>query len=144
MRKLTLNTSLCSALTLLSVVAFAQPHDEDKTVATLEVGKGTIMTSKGGEFVTASTGEKLIKEERLMVAKESSATVVYNDHCKRTYDEPGVYKIDEDCKAVAFWGIGTAALIVAAAAGGEEIISYESRKNATPTINATGSPPISR
>ena len=105
-------------MALLPLLALAQPADPDKekVVATLEVDKGVIMTSTGGEFAKANTGEKLIKEERLMVAKDSSATVVYDDHCKKTYDEPGVYKIDANCKVVAWWGVG-AAIAVAAAVG---------------------------
>ena len=113
MSKLTSKTLLCSALALLSLAAVAQPDDHDRTIATLQVNKGVVMTSTGGEFVTANTGENLIKDERLMVSKESSATVIFNDHCRRTYDEPGVYKIDADCKAVVWFGAAIVAGVVA-------------------------------
>ncbi len=107
------NTVVFVVLAALSLPVYAQ-GDQDKTVATLQVNKGLVMTSTGGEFVSATTGETLIKDERLMISKDSSATVVFNDHCRRTYDEPGVYKIDPDCKAAAVWGGGaTAAAIIA-------------------------------
>jgi hypothetical protein len=134
MNKLTSKTLLCSALALLSLAAVAQPGDQDKTVAKLEVNKGVVMTSTGGEFVTANTGENLIKDERLMVSKDSSATVVYNDHCKRTYDEPGVYKIDADCKAVAWWGTGATVAAIAAAVVVGVVVNNNNNNN----------PPISR
>ena len=134
MNKLTSKTLLCSALALLSLAAVAQPSDQDKTVATLEVNKGVVMTSTGGEFVSANTGEKLIKDERLMVSKDSSATVVFNDHCKRTYDEPGVYKIDADCKAVAWWGTGATVAAIAVAVAIGVVVNNNNDNN----------PPISR
>jgi hypothetical protein len=102
-------------LAALSLPVYAQGDqdktDQDKTVATLQVNKGVVMTSTGGEFVSATTGESLIKDERLMVSKDSSATVVYSDHCQRTYDDPGVYKIDANCKAAAVLGSGAAAAV---------------------------------
>jgi hypothetical protein len=125
---------LCIGMALV-LPAFAQGDDKDKAVAKLEVNKGVIMTSRGGEYVTGASGEELFKEERIMVTQDASATVVFNDHCKRTYDEPGVYKIDADCKIVAWWGGGTAALIVAGAVGVGVIAN---------NIGNDNNPPISR
>lgn len=102
----------------LLMPAYAQQGGQDKNaVATLQVNKGVVMTSTGGEFASGVTGQELVTDERLMVTKDSSATVVYNDHCKRTYDDPGVYKIDANCKAAA-WLFGGSATEVAIIAGG--------------------------
>ena len=118
--------------------AFAQDQAQAKVVATLEVNKGVVMTSTGGEYVTGVSGQKLVSDERLMVTQDSSATVVFNDHCKRTYDTPGVYEIDADCKAVVWFnGAGVAAAIVA---GG--FATYTIVHNITNTEEPQ--PPISR
>ena len=55
--------------------------------------------------------------ERLMITQGGSATIVYNNHCKRTYDQPGVYKIPGSCKVIAYLpptggnGLGTLAVV---------------------------------
>ena len=54
-----------------------------------------------------------------MVAKDSAATVIYNDGCEQKFDKVGTYKIEPNCKvAVAFFEGGRAALIAAAVIGG--------------------------
>lgn len=95
--------------------AFAQGGDKDKPVATLEVNKGVVMTSQGGEYLKGNTGQQLFSDERLMVTQDGSATVVYSDHCKRTYDTPGVYKIDANCKG-AVW-FNSAGVVAGIASG---------------------------
>ena len=130
------------ALAIVSFAAFAQSPEpaQEKTVAKLRVNKGVVMTSKGGEFATGTTGEELIKDERLMVTKDSSATVIFNDHCQHTYDDPGVYKIDADCKAIAWWGGATAALIVAGAVAVDEVVKVV-EDNGNPKVGGTSIPP---
>lgn len=125
MYRLALNAMMFGVIAALSLPAYAQESGQvktevktqvktqDDTVAKLRVNKGVVMSSTGGEFVTASTGKELIKDERLMISKDSSATVVFNDHCQRTYDEPGVYTIDADCKAIAWFGGGMVPFVIA-------------------------------
>ena len=110
-----LNAILFGLVAALSLSAYAQQSEPAPAqVATLHLDKGVVMTSTDGEFVTSGTGQQLRTGERLMVSKDSSATVVYNDHCRRTYDSPGVYTIEADCKAAtALGGAGTTAAIIA-------------------------------
>lgn len=111
-----------SALALACAPALAQ-----ETVATLQVEAGTVMTSEGGEFQTANTGEALSVGERLMLAENSVAIVRYRNGCDRRYDAPGVYAVPNEnaCRPVAgAWtgqpdwaaaGIITGAAVVGAA-----------------------------
>ncbi|MHB8474460.1 MAG: hypothetical protein ACYDC8_16740 [Gammaproteobacteria bacterium] len=115
------NAFLLVVVVALSLPAYAQQGESAPVqVATLHLDKGVVMTSTGGEFVSSGTGQQLNTGERLMVTKDSSATVVYSNHCRRTYDTPGVYTIEADCKAaVALGGAGTtAAIVVGAVAAG--------------------------
>jgi hypothetical protein len=135
MSKLTLNTILIGVLASFSLAALAQPGDQDKAVAKLRVDKGVVMTSKGGEFATAGTGEGLIKDERLMVSKESSATVIYNDHCERTYSDPGVYKIDAECKVAAVWGTGATVAVIAGAVAVGVVVDNNNKHKKPPPVS---------
>jgi hypothetical protein len=85
------------------------------------------MISNGGPFQTAVKGQRVNEKSRLMVSKESAATVVYDDGCKQKYDKPGVYDISVTCAlpppAVAGGGASktliVAGAVVAAYAGYE-------------------------
>lgn len=92
-------TSLFVAASLaLSVAATASAED---SAPILRVDSGTIMTSQGGEFANAQTGQALVAGERLMVTEQSAATVTYAKDCTRTYSAPGVYVIEADCRKAA-------------------------------------------
>lgn len=78
---------------------------DNKAVATLRVDGGVIMVSDGGAFVSAIPNQTVVSGERLMVSKDSVATVIYNDGCEQKYDKAGVYKIEPGCaRAAAFSG----------------------------------------
>lgn len=64
---------------------------------TLRVDRGNVMTSEGGEFVSAQSGKLLVAGERLMVSEGSVATVVYDNDCTREYNTPGVYAVEQGC-----------------------------------------------
>lgn len=81
--------------------------EAEQAIARVRTDGGVIMISDGGEFKTATQGQPVNAKSRLMVSKESSATVIYDDGCKQKYDEPGIYEISQDC-----------VLPVAAAGGG--------------------------
>lgn len=97
----------------------AAGSDEPKPVATVRTDGGVIMLSKdGAPFVTAVPNEAAYSGQRMMVAKDSIATVIYNDGCEQKYDKPGVYKIDPGCKrAAALWGGGSTTTVLAAVGG---------------------------
>lgn len=90
--------SLLIASLALTASANALAADAD---ATLLVDRGSVMTSQGGEFATAQSGQLLASGDRLMVTEGSAATVVYANECRRQYTTPGVYVIEEDCQLVA-------------------------------------------
>ncbi len=88
--------SLLVAVSLaLSVSAAASAADN---AATLTVESGTVMSSQGGDFTPAQSGQVLASGDRLMVTDKSSATLRYDNDCKRHYTVPGVYVVEEDCK----------------------------------------------
>jgi hypothetical protein len=127
-------TNCALLLCLFALPAFAQGEGEPKPVATLQVDKGVVMTSTGGEYLTGASGQQLIADERVMVTQGSSATIVYSEHCKRTFDTPGVYTVDPDCKKAVAWFNGTTAAIGAAVVAGVIIANRGHHKP----------PPISR
>jgi hypothetical protein len=90
-----------SALALAVAPAFAQAP-----VATLQVERGTVMTSEGGQFQTAGTGTALDAGERIMLAENSAAVVRYQNGCVRRYNAPGVYEVPAFCTPVAARGAG--------------------------------------
>lgn len=78
------------ALALLALAAIAPVHAQD-TIGTLTVNQGTVMTSTGGEFASAATGEGIQAGERIMVSEGGSATVTYSNGVVVNYTAPGVY-----------------------------------------------------
>lgn len=112
-----------SALALAVAPAFAQ-----QPVATLQVEAGTVMTSEGGEFRTANTGEALNPGERIMLSENSVAVVRYPNGCVRRYDAPGVYPVPMSCTPMAGRTAGqpdwaAAGIITGIAAVGAALIS---------------------
>jgi len=92
-----------SLITAVFSVCAQEPADD---LATLRVERGAAMTSSGGDFVTANTGEAVVEGERLMVSENSVVTVVYSNDCERRYDTPGVYRIEPDCDRAVVSGMG--------------------------------------
>jgi hypothetical protein len=79
---------LATAVAALSLPAFAQD-----TIGTLTVNSGTVMTSNGGEFASATTGAGIESGERLMVSEGGSATVNFTNGAVVNYTAPGVYTV---------------------------------------------------
>lgn len=90
-----------AALALPALAAAApvpQASNDAQQVATLQVGGGVVMVSnQGAPFASGQSNDPLYSGTRLMVSKNSSATVVYNDGCRQTYDKQGVYTISATC-----------------------------------------------
>ena len=110
-----------SAFALAIAVAFAAPafaqskSDWDKIV--LEEARGSVMTSTGAEYQTASVGKLLVVGENMMLSASSKAKVVYYDlddegkvvdKCVKDYTDPNTYIIDATCTPVAAWTGSTA------------------------------------
>ncbi|HEY6941833.1 hypothetical protein [Dokdonella sp.] len=137
---------VCQAVAVLIAGAATAALAQD--AATLEVQRGVVMTSRGGEFATAHSGQSLRAGERVMVTKDGAATIVFGN-CRRTYDRPGVYTVGEGCDALAagttagaggFGGAGTGgtAAFVAATAVAAGVIAHNINTDAEPEA------PISR
>lgn len=89
---------------VFSASAFAQ-----EAAPTLNVEQGTVMTSTGGEFVSAASGKMLAAGERVMVGEGASASVVYANGCSYEYTSPGVYAVAAACTGGGAGQEGTAA-----------------------------------
>ncbi|HET9048712.1 MAG TPA: hypothetical protein VFN29_07130 [Chiayiivirga sp.] len=131
--------SLLGVLGLFSLPAIAQQESE---IAKLQVDSGVIMTSRdNAAFVSAVTNDPLFDNQRLMVSEDSSATVVYDDGCRETYDKPGVYELDATCTpALVSSSEGMSpGLTAAAGVAGVVLAAYLVDRN-----NDDETPPVSR
>lgn len=82
---------IATAAALLGAASLA-PAFAQETIGTMQVN-GTVMTSDGGEFVGASSGEAIQAGERIMVGEGSSASISFVNGAVVNYTAPGVYTI---------------------------------------------------
>lgn len=101
---------LATAIAALAMPAFAQD-----TIGTLTVTQGTVMTSTGGEFASASSGEGIQAGERIMVSEGGSASITFTNGAVVNYSAPGVYTVQ---MPVAGTSVGSAGGASAAATAG--------------------------
>jgi hypothetical protein len=101
------------AIAALAALFAAPAFAEEAAAPTLSVEQGTVMTSTGGEFVTAPSGKLLAVGERVMVGEGASASVVYANGCAYDYTAPGVYAVQATCTGGGAGQAGTAAGVVA-------------------------------
>lgn len=112
----------------VSAPAFAQQQDDS---IVLQLNAGSAMTSRGGDFVTAYSGQPVVVGEKVMVNAGSAVTLVYKNGCKMELRQPGVYTVPSDCNKVAGWanngGVSgaNAAIIAGTAALGAAILLNE-------------------
>jgi imidazole glycerol phosphate synthase subunit HisF len=108
------------SLPLYAQTAAGANDGEEKTVAEVRTDGGVIMVSEGGAFQTAVPDQRVKSKARLMVSKESAATVVYDDGCEQKYDKPGIYEISATCALPVVLGGGSsnALLITGSILGG--------------------------
>lgn len=115
-----IRTSLL-AVAALSIAAFSPAHAQDQDPApTLRVDSGTVMTSQGGEFVSAASGATVTPGTRVMLAEGSTASLVYANGCTASISAAGVHAVPAMCQATgsqAAIGAGTAAGVDWASAG---------------------------
>ena len=122
-------SKICAAVILMAcaVPAFAQDQEKpDKIV--LDKTSGSVMTSTGGDYESASKGKLLVRDESMMLADGAKATVVYfyengKRKCTELYQGPNTFVIDDSCKVAGYIAnngksgvalIGGAALVGAA------------------------------
>lgn len=91
---------------LFAGVACAQSQEN----ITLRIKNGSVMTSSGGEFVTAQSGQALSQGEKLSVSADTRAQAVYDrgtadtgDDCVIEFKAAGVYEVPGDCKPAGAW-----------------------------------------
>lgn len=90
-----------AAVLLAAAAAFATPAFAQDTVsATLQVESGSIMTSTGGEYASANSGQSLAAGQKVMVNADSTGFLAYGNGCKIKLDQPGIYTVPSQCNAV--------------------------------------------
>lgn len=129
-----------AAVLLAASVAFAAPaFAQDSGTATLQVESGSIMTSTGGDYVTATSGQNLQAGQKLMVSENSVGVLTYGNGCKIKLDVPGVYSVPNDCRAIAAKAGGTsgmsAGIIAVSALVAAGLIENEDNTPAGPLSN---------
>src|SRR5690606_16394966 len=92
-----IRTSLIAAA-LLSLAA-AAPAQAEQAAPTLRVDSRSVMTSTGGEFVTAASGTTVTPGTRVMLAEGSSASLVYANGCTASIAAAGVHAVPAMCQA---------------------------------------------
>ncbi len=96
------------AASTLAFAGMAGAQSQDNI--TLRIKNGSVMTSNGGEFVTAQSGQGLASGEKLSVSADSHAQAVYDrgtedtsDDCVIEFKAAGVYEVPGDCKPAGAW-----------------------------------------
>lgn len=114
-----IRTSLIAAAAVFALAAIAPAHAQDAP-PTLRVDSGSVMTSQGGEFVSAASGAQVTPGTRVMLADNSSASLVYANGCTASISAAGVHAVPAVCQVGASQsavGAGTAAGVDLASAG---------------------------
>ena len=81
------------ALAIAAISLIAAPAMAQEVIGTLTVNQGSIMTSTGGEFASASSGEAIQVGEQIMVAEGASASVTFSNGVVTNFAVPGVHTI---------------------------------------------------
>lgn len=114
---------LACAVAGLAHAQDAVPPDKQDEIATLRIDRGAAMTSRGGEFANAVTGQRLIEDERIMVPEGAQVTVIYDNKCREEHDDPGVYEVEHARCAIVWWDWHAAGIITGAALIGAGILA---------------------
>lgn len=102
-----------------SLSASAQDPVEKADKIVLEEKAGSVLSSTGAQYQSASVGKLFINGESMMLGDEAKATVVYyyldsdgdlRRKCTEKYVGPNTFTIDDSCKKGVWWteGSGTA------------------------------------
>lgn len=148
MRKLA--SALITASVALAAPVFAQGPVQNQNII-LKVDAGSVLTSTGGEFVSANSGQQVMIGEKLLINTGSNARLVYDrgnneptDDCVIDFRKPGVYNVPTDCKmAVAWTGGGTSQVGNAAIIVGTGLVLAALIGNSSDNNKPTPPPPMS-
>lgn len=129
-------TPLLLFTTMFVATASAQETGKlDKIV--LEAKTGSVMTSTGGQYLTADVGKQLVDGENMMLGDGSDATVVYyyldddgnlERKCTEKYRGADTYVIDDSCVVAVLLPSGSraaAGIIIGAGLIGAAIIGND-------------------
>lgn len=103
------------ALAVAAITTIAAPAFAQDVIGTLTVNQGTVMTSTGGEFASASSGEAIQAGERVMVGEGGSASVTFTNGAVVDYTAPGVYTVQMPVAGVPVASAGGASTTATAA-----------------------------
>ena len=134
--------ALIASSVAFSGPVFAQGPDQAQTLV-LKVDSGSILTSTGGEYVSAETGQTVVPGQKLMVNADSSARVVYDqgntdpkDDCVIEFNKAGVFDVPSECKRAVAWVPGsngkTALYVIGGAAVAAALIGSGGSDRETP------------
>jgi len=131
-----LSVALIAVCMGLAAPAFAQQQNKDDDIV-IQINAGSAMTSTGGDFMTASSGQPVVVGEKVMINAGSAATLVYKNGCKMELRQPGVYTVPADCKVAGWANNGgasgaNAAIIAGAAALGAAVLINEKDEKVGP------------
>ena len=110
-----LSTLLFAAAVAFAGAAFAQGNDPVAILAT-QTGEVSV-SSDGGTFTAAATGQGLQARDRLMLVEGSTATLRFDNNCTVRFDKPGVYNVPTSCKVGAVAVDWQGAAIIAGGVG---------------------------
>lgn len=88
-----------AALLVASLVFAAPSFAQDNASITLQVNTGSVMTSDGGDYASAASGQALTAGQKIMINAGGSATATYGNGCRIEFTQPGVYVVPVECKA---------------------------------------------
>src|SRR3546814_16589845 len=77
----------------IAVISLIAPAMTQEVIGILTVNNGTVMTSTGGEFVSAATGEAIEAGEQIMVSEGGSASVTFSHGVVSHFPTPGVHPL---------------------------------------------------
>lgn len=109
---------MCAAslLAMMAMPALAQqdPTSSKPEGIVLQAKEGSVMTSTGGAFESASVGKQLVSGESMMLTEGSKATVAYSydngaRKCVEHYVGPSTVVIDDNCTKAAWVSDGSQA-----------------------------------
>ena len=121
-------------LTAFAVLALAasvvQAQDapgnvEAAAVPDIELGidGGAVLVSTGGEFTQAADGQAVAPGHRVLVSEDASATLTYDNGCRKTLSTAGVYIVTPDCDTTVAAVGGPSAGMIAGVVGGVAVIA---------------------
>lgn len=130
----------------LAMPAIAQEQDPQKPEKiVLEQKLGSVMTSTGGDYVSADPGQLLVENESMMLTDGAKATVVYyydngQRKCSETFKGPNTFVIDDNCRVAGYAtgnGATQAGIIAAAALLGAAIVGGGGDDEAPPVSGSS-------